>query len=131
MSVDRNIFIHHSATPADLDIGAADIREWHLDRGWKDIGYHLVIRRDGMLEQGRPWDQVGAHTLGNNEAFGICVVGTGPDFTVEQWTRLSFVVAFLRAYYPRAEVLGHRERGATKCPGFDVKHWLKTREVRS
>ena len=114
-----------------MDIGREEIREWHLERGWKDIGYHMVIRRDGTLEQGRPWDQEGAHTRGHNRGLGICLIGTGPDFTAEQLTRLSFVVAFLGAYYPGGAVYGHRDVAATLCPGFDVGHWLKTREVKA
>ena len=55
------IFIHCSATPPSMDISADDIRDWHLARGWSDIGYHAVIKRDGTIEAGRSEDRAGAH----------------------------------------------------------------------
>ena len=51
------VVIHCADTPEDMDIGAEKIREWHTkERGWDDIGYHWVIRRDGTLDPGRPID---------------------------------------------------------------------------
>ena len=47
------IMIHCAATRADMDIGAADIDRWHRQRGWRKIGYHYVIRRNGEVETGR------------------------------------------------------------------------------
>jgi N-acetylmuramoyl-L-alanine amidase len=47
------IVIHCSDTYARMDIGVNEIRQWHLQRGFNDIGYHYVIRRDGAIEQGR------------------------------------------------------------------------------
>ena len=49
-----HIVIHCADTYEDMDIGAEDIRKWHVEeRGWSDIGYHKVIRRDGTVEDGR------------------------------------------------------------------------------
>ncbi len=47
------IVVHCAATPPSMNIGAAEIRKWHTDKGWSDIGYHYVIRRDGTQEEGR------------------------------------------------------------------------------
>jgi len=47
----RYITIHAAATTPSMDIGVKEIREWHLARGWRDVGYHFVIRRDGTLEK--------------------------------------------------------------------------------
>ena len=70
------ITIHCSATRAEQNITEEDIRKWHLDRGWSDIGYHCVIRRNGMIEFGRPLDVCGAHVKGyNHNSIGICLVG--------------------------------------------------------
>ena len=54
------IVIHCSDTYARMDIGVNEIRQWHLQRGFNDIGYHYVIRRDGAIEQGRPIEKPGA-----------------------------------------------------------------------
>ena len=42
------IVIHCAATKASMDIGASEIKKWHVDdNGWDDIGYHYIIKRDG------------------------------------------------------------------------------------
>lgn len=63
------IIIHCSATPPDRHIGADEIRLWHIrDKGWTDIGYHSVIRRDGAVEAGRGLELPGAHTQATTAA---------------------------------------------------------------
>ncbi|CAH7143540.1 hypothetical protein VCHA41O245_100029 [Vibrio chagasii] len=47
------ITVHCSATSPQQDIGEHDIRRWHKNRGWRDVGDHFVIRRDGKVELGR------------------------------------------------------------------------------
>jgi N-acetylmuramoyl-L-alanine amidase len=42
------LVVHCSATQPKSDIGAKEIRQWHREKGWIDIGYHFVIRRDGQ-----------------------------------------------------------------------------------
>jgi hypothetical protein len=55
----------------------AEVRRWHVqDRGWKDIGYHFLIDRDGTVAKGRPVEQVGAHTMDHNVgSIGISLFG--------------------------------------------------------
>jgi peptidoglycan hydrolase-like protein with peptidoglycan-binding domain len=55
------IIVHCTATPEGKDYTVADIRSWHKQRGWSDIGYHYVVYRDGRVMTGRPVGQVGAH----------------------------------------------------------------------
>jgi N-acetyl-anhydromuramyl-L-alanine amidase AmpD len=77
------IILHSSDTPPSMDIGVAEIRQWHLERGFRDIGYHYVIRRNGIVELGRHEDIKGAHCKdggGNNDSLGICLVGR------DKWT---------------------------------------------
>jgi hypothetical protein len=129
----NQIVIHCSDTPAGMDIGAAEIRQWHTDppprgRGWNDIGYHYVIRRDGQLEIGRPEEVVGAHVEGHNaHSIGVCMVGGGKgvcNFTHDQWARLRSVVNMLTCEYPNAAVCGHRDLNPAKqCPSFDARAW--------
>lgn len=131
------IVLHCSATRASqVNIGAKDIRKWHKDKGWADIGYHFVIKRDGKLEKGRALDVVGAHVEGHNlDSVGICLVGGLNDksfkpennFTAAQWTTLKTLVADLVKRYPKAKVLGHRDfKGVQKaCPCFDARPWAK------
>lgn len=128
------ITVHYTATFDDQDWTAADIRKWHLERGFRDIGYHLVIRLDGTVEKGRPMDQVGAHVGGqNSRKLGIVYVGglkreTGRDVGVNTLrpAQEKALIAEIRALlkkHPKARVVGHNDLANTQCPGFDVPAW--------
>jgi N-acetyl-anhydromuramyl-L-alanine amidase AmpD len=116
-----------------MDIGAKEIREWHTapppkGNGWRDIGYHYVIKRNGTVQAGRPDNQVGAHVAGHNAtSIGICMVGGGKgicNFTREQWATLDLIVEGLIKKYPNAAVCGHRDLNPAKaCPSFDARAW--------
>ena len=70
------IIIHCSATREGQDIKAKTIKQWHLQRGFADIGYHYIIDLDGTIEKGRDESLVGAHCIGKNAiSIGICYVG--------------------------------------------------------
>ena len=141
----KYIVIHCSATPPRSNIGAKTIDQWHKDRGWSGIGYHVVVRRDGTLEFGRPFDKVGAHAYGvNRVSWGVCMIG-GVDangnavdnFTAEQYVSLGLIVDALQTRAPDAEVLGHRDLSpdidgdgviekwewTKQCPCFNARQW--------
>lgn len=131
------LVVHCSATRASQDIGAKDIDRWHREKGWFAIGYHYVIRRSGAIEKGRPDDQPGAHAVGYNHlSLGICLAGgvaadgktAEQNFTSEQYAALAGLLKKLKARYPNATVLGHRDLpGVHKaCPSFDVRPWWAT-----
>ncbi len=124
----NKIIIHCSATPEGKDFGAADIDRWHRQRGFKKIGYHYVIRLNGDIETGRPENEIGAHTAGQNScSIGICYIG-GLDTngkakdtrTPEQKTSLANLIKSLLKRYPTATLHGHREFARKACPCFDV-----------
>ena len=130
--IDR-LFIHCSATTPKMDIGVKEIRNWHTNRRFTDIGYHFVIRRDGTIEDGRDIDKVGAHVAGyNTGSIGICMVGgvdaamkAEDNFTVEQWRSIRNLLRILKADYPKATIHGHNEFANKACPSFDVQKELK------
>ena len=129
------IIIHCSATPEGKDYTVEQIRQWHTapkpkGNGWRDIGYHFVIYRDGSIHKGRPVEQAGAHTYGYNaHSIGICYIGgcaadgkTPKDTRTEaQRAALVRLVADLKARYPRATVHGHNEFANKACPSFNVQ----------
>lgn len=138
-----SLIIHCSATRASMDIGAKEIRKWHVEEnGWVDIGYHFVIRRNGVIESGRPLKVIGAHVADYNlTSVGICLVG-GTDrfgleennFTKEQWDELKWLVRFLRDDVYEGQITsikGHRDYPNVQkyCPSFDVAEWLKREGV--
>ena len=142
--VTTTIIVHGAWTPPNMDIGVADIRQWHLERDFSDIGYHFVIRRDGTIEEGRALDKVGAHCKGlNATSIGICLVGGRPgdnhpdrssdrawdfNYTAIQMASLMVLVDQLAVKFKDIHrVMGHRDAlGVTKlCPGFDVAEWFR------
>ena len=83
MRLITEIIVHCTATRPEWWAGrhmadkVAEIRRWHVqDRGWKNIGYHYLIDRDGTVAEGRPVDQIGAHVQGKNTGtIGIALFG--------------------------------------------------------
>lgn len=123
------IIIHCTATCDGVDYTVSDIRRWHIKRGFKDIGYHYVIYRDGTVVSGRPLAEVGAHCKGHNaHSIGICYVGgMSRNGLIPQDTRtpgqrvaLVHLVEFLMSLFPSATVHGHNEFSNKACPCFDV-----------
>lgn len=142
------IIVHCSATKpewmADRPTSekVEEIRRWHLDRGWRDIGYHVVIDRDGTIADGRPIAQSGAHVRGRNaNSIGICLIGGhGSDandlpsehFTAAQLSALRAHIDYLRAHHHGIKkVSGHNEYAAKACPGFQVGPWLAKKPQRT
>jgi N-acetylmuramoyl-L-alanine amidase len=132
----NKVIVHQSASAW----GSVEaIREWHLARGWSDIGYHYVITNghlaphseyapqfDGVVYDGRPLDIPGAHAEGHNaNSIGICLVGNG-TFTRWQYVRLITLIVQLNALFSFGVdgVLGHCEVDPARkpdCPGFDME----------
>lgn len=134
----RKIILHCSYTPPSMDIGADEIRTWHVrDNGWKDIGYHWVIRRDGIVDPGRPETAVGAHCAGHNaDSIGICLVGGMSEhdksaefnYTAAQMRSLSGLVEQIEDRYGELQKRGHRDFIPLKqCPCFDVMNYFYPR----
>ena len=123
------IIVHCSATPEGKDFTVADITRWHRQRGFRTIGYHYVVYRDGSVHTGRQEAEIGAHCTGHNAcSIGICYIGglaadskTAKDTrTPEQRKALLMLLRRLRAKYPNAKIHGHRDFAAKACPSFDA-----------
>ena len=123
------IIVHCSATREGQHVTVQQIRQWHLQRNFADIGYHYVIYLDGTVHKGRPLEKAGAHCKGYNaHSIGICYVG-GLDRqgkpkdtrTAAQKAALLTLIRELRQRFPRATVHGHREFANKACPCFDAK----------
>lgn len=129
----RYIVVHCSASPPSAKVNASVIDRWHRQRGFLRIGYHLVINRDGSVENGRALNAVGAHAEGfNSKSLGICLVGgvsekgkAENNFTPEQFASLRERLLALREQGYAGEVVGHRDLPDVKkdCPSFDVRSW--------
>jgi len=127
----NEIIVHCTATPEGKEYSVADIRRWHLKRGFSDIGYHYVIHLDGTLENGRDVDLSGAHCTNHNaHSIGVVYVGgvakdnkTPKDTrTNEQKAALASLLMDLRHLYPTAKIHGHRDFANKACPSFDATY---------
>lgn len=137
--------LHWSGTFLDQDVDASWINTSHRDLGLDGIGYHLVVRRDGTLQRGRPLDQPGQHDEANDATFlGVCLVGglnvtrknatrpfrnyeSASSITRAQFNTLDSVMrSFFRAF-PSGQVAGHYMTSATPVadPGFDVPTYCR------
>lgn len=134
----NRLIVHCSATRPTQDVGVLEIGRWHVERGFNEIGYHFVIRRDGTLEEGRPVSIQGAHTMGENgDSIGICMVGgisesgsADCNFTFNQWAQLNHLLQRLCQEYPIDSIHGHRNFSGKACPTFDVKAFFNLEEFR-
>lgn len=129
------IVVHCAATTAKTDTDIKDVTEWHKARGFKTVGYHFFIKRDGTRQTGRSIDAIGAHVVGyNHKSVGICMAGgiaDGPaqtpesNFTKAQWTTLYLTLVELHVTYPQAVIVGHRDLDAGKaCPSFSISEYV-------
>lgn len=121
------IVIHHTGNPTDDDLSAEEIHTSHLAQGWAGIGYHFVIRKNGMIERGRPECAVGSHAYGeNSHTIGIHVCGNFEIGTPtgSQIERLALLIANLCEDWgiptDRDHIVGHRELMPTACPGTNL-----------
>lgn len=156
----RFIIIHHTA---GFDVSALTINKYHARRGFKvkisspknvvkkyikrgfpcyyggviiSIGYHYLIRANGLIEKGRPDFVTGAHCRANRMNFrsiGIALTGNfdskdNPNGkkghknpTLAQLKALKRLLGSLIKKYciSKDRVLLHREviGAATSCPG--------------
>ena len=119
----KYVVVHCADTPPEMDVDAKEIKRWHVEeRGWDDIGYHFVIRRNGLVEVGRDIKLQGAHAKAvNGSSVGVCLVGRS-DFDKRQFSALRDTVQMLLKLYPDSKIIGHCDVEPKKpnCPGFDV-----------
>ena len=127
----NKIIIHCSATPEGREHDVADIKRWHLKRGFNDIGYHYLIHIDGTIEEGRPINKQGAHCSGQNRgSIGICYVGgMSKDMKKAKDTRtqaqkdslIKLMHELIYKYNKDMTIHGHNEYANKACPSFNVQ----------
>lgn len=135
------IVIHCAATHPDwmrgqpLTAKRKEIDRWHREeRGWRKIGYHHLIDRDGAILPGRAETEIGAGVEGHNRGvIHICLIGgagsaaTDPferNFTAAQDRALHGLIDAIRAETAITRITGHNDHAAKACPGFVVRTWI-------
>ncbi len=116
------------------------IDSWHRQRGFKSIGYHLVILNgqiakkkynrffDGLIETGRPlddsdkfeFDETAAATLGKNDCVQICLIGKSGKFSGKQMDSLFRALYWMREIFGEIKVSQHSDYEPKKpfCAGI-------------
>ena len=130
----KYIVVHCTATPTDTKIESIQ-RYWKEQLGWKNPGYHYIIKRNGEIVKINDEENISNGVKGyNKNSVHISYIG-GVDknnnaidnrTNAQRHAMFNKLVA-LSEKYPGAIILGHRDfPGVTKlCPSFDVKEWLK------
>ena len=125
----NKIIVHCSATREGENFEVAEIRKWHLARGFSDIGYHFYIDLYGEIHKGRDINKIGAHCKGHNRnSIGICYCGgveadgkTPKDTRYDcQKESLTAVLRTLKAMYPNAVIHSHNDFANKACPSFNA-----------
>ena len=141
------IFVHCSATRPEwmsqwsFAERVKEIRRWHREKKWSDIGYHWLIDRDGAITQGRKEHVIGAHVQNyNTGSIGICLIGgfgsseNDPfekNFTSQQDHALRTLIEDIKGRTPIKRIRGHNEVAAKACPGFNVTSWFDKKPAKS
>ena len=143
------IILHCSASLAGVNLSGNDIKCMHTNpvhkggRGWKNPGYHYVVRLDGTIDNILPIQNIANGVKGyNQESIHICYVGGlrphpippeggrlksvgGPvpanTMTPAQRSAIAQLLLDLHAKFPHATLHGHNEFAAKACPCFKVK----------
>lgn len=128
----RYLVLHCSATRVDSDYPPAQMLRDHKARGFRTIGYHFYVRKDGKMTQHRKIEEVGAHCRPYNRcSIGICYEG-GLDeqgnpantMSAPQLQTLTDLFKILLKKFPNAMIMGHRDmQGSTpkECPCLDTR----------
>lgn len=127
------------------------MQTFHMEsRNWDDIGYNFMIGGDGAVYEGRGWDKVGAHTLGefsistpktvlkfslllgyNTGSIGIAYIGT---FNSKEPNKRQLTAGFLlmneglrlKKLIPDYKIYAHRQLIASESPGKAFFELIKT-----
>lgn len=116
------VFLHCSAS-SRTDVDAQMVHSWHTGRGWSCIGYHYLIKTDGLVQAGRTLERTPAAQAGYNKgSIAICLNGLKEhDFSDAQFRSLRRLVEEIDKAYGGIRVRGHREVAAKTCPVFDYQ----------
>lgn len=122
--------VHCTATQPDTKI--ENIKNyWYKNLGWKNPGYHYIVKADGEIVPLLSIDKVSNGVAGwNSQIINISYIG-GIDKsgkpkdtrTPEQKSSILKLLKELKKVFPNAKIQGHRDfpKVTKACPSFDAK----------
>ena len=139
------LVIHHTDTYEDMNTSAKTIDRWHRSDpfNFDEIGYHLIITRNGSIQMGRDLNREGAHASAmgaNRRSIGVAIVGgrkgnassrglvrSSSTFTFSQWKSLDTLINNFLLLFPDGSIVGHADIDPSRRtdPDFDVLSYVK------
>lgn len=132
------ITVHHSAIQQSttIDTNILDILyKGHIGFGWPGLSYHFVITPNGNIYQINDFSDLTWHDSINSDSIGVLVHGYfqapyNETPTPAQLISLKALLDWLCTQNPQfpagySDVVGHRERSATECPGDNLITYVK------
>jgi hypothetical protein len=128
----KYITVHHSADQATGTNDQILQKEAnaHIANGWPGLSYHFFITKDGQVYQINNFSDVTWHDTVNWDSIGVCLQGyfhqpVNENPTDPQLRSLRALLDELCKNHPefpadQSNVLGHKERSATSCPGDNL-----------
>lgn len=125
----RILTVHHTALVSSQsnDQLLSQVAQIHQNHGWPGLSYHEMIMPDGTVYFINKFEDVTWHDGHNWDSYGICLQGYfhqpyNNNPTQAQLESLRQRLDFLCTQMPafpadQDDVLGHRDRMATACPG--------------
>ncbi len=134
----RLIVFHHTVSYANVVLSAEaeakaqrEMQNYHISKGWGDIGQHFTVFASGRIFEGRPIGTVGVHAAGANsytvgiEHQGNFELHEVPEAQIKASAMLCAAIYKHFGWKPDRgqRIRPHREfyqpgaRGSTVCPG--------------
>ena len=126
------LFVHCTATRQQCS--AAQITAAFKSRGWKRPGYHYLVSTDGRLhtlldEQATANGVKGYNASSIHIAYILDGQGHPADTrTPAQKATLRAILSQLKAQYPQARILGHRDISPDRNHNGIVDPWERIKE---
>lgn len=122
----HTVFLHCSASDNPNYDNPQTIEKWHLERKFREIGYHFYINKKGEIFEGRNIESIPAAQKGHNTgSIAICCGGL-KTFTNEQKQAVRAICLYLDQNIKRLKFRGHCEVEPNKtCPVYPYKDWLQ------
>lgn len=130
----KYIAVHCTATPQTTTVKSI-LNYWKTGLGWKNPGYHLIVKPNGEYERLASDETICNGVKGyNSESLHVSYIG-GIDEngkaidnrTEAQKRTLLQIICGLKSKYPNAIIQGHRDfpNVAKDCPSFNAKEEYK------
>lgn len=129
----KYIVLHCTATPQKTTIKSIQ-RYWSNFLGWKNPGYHFIIKPNGEAVELHPIEKVANGVRGYNyNSIHISYLGGVDRYknpldnrTFAQKNTQVALLKKLKEKFPNAVIKGHRDFPNVNkaCPSFEVARWL-------